>query len=297
MDDGHFQHIEEEELIQPQQSTLDSPPPSLYLTHRQQQTNQRHPYSSNDTPSTTYTSPVTPDDSFSLQQQRLQQQKQQWYDRNRSHAQQQQQPFTGDRFRQPPFHDNLHDGISDADTIDREVAATTSGLGLVSPDQHPYHSFSASIPSNLSQQYRTNDSAHSNQTNSHRRSMTAATTNSGRGTSTAEGRMASQVAPFSSDNALESLQTEVAALTEQLDHFRKTLAENKMERQRWSWWWLVKTLVKHASINLLILTLVFLVLLKRKSPIAYAIVAHVGPRLQDILHYIMQKVFFWKLTV
>jgi hypothetical protein len=103
--------------------------------------------------------------------------------------------------------------------------------------------------------------------------------------------------PSSSDNALESLQTEVAALTEQLDHFRKTLAENKMEKQRWSWQWLIKTLVKHVSINLLILTLVFVVLLRRKSPIAYAIIAHVGPRLQDILHYIVQKVFFWKLTV
>ncbi|KAI8335726.1 acyl CoA binding protein-domain-containing protein [Chlamydoabsidia padenii] len=227
MDDGFFQHIEEEELVHPQQLTMDS----TYFYNRQQPN-----YTSNNTPSTTYTSPVTPDDSIQqrLQRSSLQHQKQQWYERNRNYAQQQ-QPV--DRFR-------YNDGISEADTIDREVAATTSGLGLVPPHQHPYQS--------------------TNQP---------------------------------SENALESLQTEVAALTEQLDHFRKTLAEKKLEKQRWSGIRLIKTLVKHASINLLIIVLVFLVLLKRKSPIAYALLGYIGPRIQDILRYIMQKTFFWKLTV
>ncbi|CAO3599170.1 unnamed protein product [Absidia cylindrospora] len=172
------------------------------------------------------TSPVTPDDTTLTFPS-----KQPWHESNRRLLQ--------------PLATDYYDGMSDLDTIDREVAAATSGLGLMAPEQHPYHERVESV----------------------------------------------------SERALESLQTDVAALTEQLGHLRTSLAQKRHDKLRWTWLWLGKTVVKHASINLVILFLVFLVLLKRKSPIAYAIMGYVGSRLQDILLYLAQKMYFWKVTV
>ncbi|ORZ18131.1 acyl CoA binding protein-domain-containing protein [Absidia repens] len=195
------------------------------------------------------TSPVTPDDNtLSFPSKQQQQQQHSWHESNRLLLQ--------------PLAADYYDGMSDLDTIDREVAAATSGLGLMAPEQHPYH--------------------HYHHHHQHQQQ---------------EQQNQSELVESVSERALESLQTDVAALTEQLGHLRTSLAQRRHDKLRWTWLWLGKTVVKHASINLVILFLVFLVLLKRKSPIAYAIIGYVGSRIQNILHYLAQKMYFWKVTV
>ncbi|KAG0168707.1 hypothetical protein DFQ28_006259 [Apophysomyces sp. BC1034] len=143
---------------------------------------------------------------------------------------------------------------SDTDTIDREVAAATSNLALISPNYHPY------VPT---------EDRHS--------------------------KKQSTV----SERALESLQTEVTALSEQIDIIRRSIGEKEDRRRqlKWTWLWLVKSVAKHTFVNGIIFLLVFLVLWKRKSPIAYAIMGYTGPHLQDIMRYMTQRLVFWKTIV
>ncbi|CAO3606793.1 unnamed protein product [Cunninghamella blakesleeana] len=231
-----------------------------------------------------YTYPLTPELSPN-QQEKL---KQQWYERNRSYIQQNQSSHSSLK------HLNAtedFDTFSEADTIDREVAAATSGLGLVSPEQHPYnkhqpYSMDQKLKRRLSgQQQQNNDKAsHKSSSSIHSDIMLSHSSNNRISTS---------------ERALESLQTEVAALTEQLEHLKLTLSEKEEKRRqyRWTWLWLTNMVLKQISINLIILFLIFLVLLKRKSPIAYAIIGYVGPNIRNILIYMKSKLFVWKVTV
>ncbi|KAI8082812.1 acyl CoA binding protein-domain-containing protein [Halteromyces radiatus] len=288
--EGFFHHIKEDELTEQQE--YGSPVEPHF---NNDQPNYNPPYSSTSTATSNYTYPMTPDHSSPSQQQQqniLQQQKQQWYERNRHYVQQKQQSIINSdiqsqHHRHHPI-DNGYDGFSDVDTIDREVAAATSGLGLLSPEQHPYHMMMTNEQSGKRQSIRQSDNnqilkeqkQHGTKIDSKKKTKS---------------NTSSSVSP--SEKALESLQTEVAALTEQLDYLRIELAEKKNQKLRWSWFRLGKTLLKHTSINLVILLLAFIVLYKRKSPIAYVIIGYVGPRIQDILHYLVERLFFWKLTV
>jgi hypothetical protein len=99
------------------------------------------------------------------------------------------------------------------------------------------------------------------------------------------------------ERALENLQTDVTALTEQIDILRRGMIEKEMKRkaEKWTWGWLFKTTAKHAVVNLIILTVIFLLLLKRRSPIAYAILAYLGPWWKDIWHNLIRRLTFAKL--
>lgn len=256
---------------------------------RQNQKKSRPAYSTTSSTSN-YAYPLTPELSPN-QQEKL---KQQWYERNRSYIQQKQPPHSSlEHIKNNLNHPEEFDTFSEADTIDREVAAATSGLGLVSPEQHPYNnnkyqpfSMDPKLKRRLSgQQQQNNDKASYKSGNSvHSDIMLSYSSNN-------------QIS--TSERALESLQTEVAALTEQLEHLKLTLSEKeeKKRQYKWTWLWLTNMILKQVSINLVILFLIFLVLLKRKSPIAYAILAYVGPNIKNILIYMKSKLFFWKVTV
>jgi hypothetical protein len=102
----------------------------------------------------------------------------------------------------------------------------------------------------------------------------------------------------SSNRAIQSLQTEVAGLCEEIDHLRRTnLKQKSSSLLRWRWLWLFKSVAKHAFFNFLILLLVFFVLWRRKSPIAYAVINYAGPRTRDLIRYIFNRIVFWKITV
>ncbi|KAI7860759.1 hypothetical protein BDC45DRAFT_429663, partial [Circinella umbellata] len=101
------------------------------------------------------------------------------------------------------------------------------------------------------------------------------------------------------ERALESLQTEVTALSEQIDRLtRGMVARDERQRQlRWSWFRLIKSILKHTVINSIVLLLAFLILWRRKSPVALAIVSYVGPQTQEIMRYLVRRIVFWKVTV
>jgi hypothetical protein len=102
----------------------------------------------------------------------------------------------------------------------------------------------------------------------------------------------------SSNLVLQTLQTEVAALCEEIDHLRtRDMKKSNQSLLRWSSLWLLKSIAKQAFFNFLILMLLFLVLWRRKSPIAYAVISFAGPQLGDFMHYIFSHVVFWKVTV
>ncbi|KAI9310307.1 acyl CoA binding protein-domain-containing protein [Dichotomocladium elegans] len=156
-------------------------------------------------------------------------------------------PATAKRNRYVRPNDFLNDaaGMSDTETADREVAATTASLCITSPTSYP-------------------------PTYPH------------------------------SERALESLQTEVTALAEQLDMVRKSMAERDKRDRRlrsWSAWGLIKTVAKHTFINSLVLLLVFLILWRRRSPLALIAVDYMGPKTKDLMRYLLQHVVFWKVTV
>lgn len=102
----------------------------------------------------------------------------------------------------------------------------------------------------------------------------------------------------SSNLAFQTLQTEVAALCEEIGHLRSRDV-NKRNRSllRWSSLWLLKSVAKQAFFNFVILMLLFFVLWRRRSPIAYAVISFAGPRLKDSMHYIFRHVVFRKVTV
>lgn len=148
-----------------------------------------------------------------------------------------------------------HDGLSEADTIDREVAAATANLALSSPRQSPY----SVLPKKKH--------SHSSSTTSSKKK--------------------------DSNRALEKLQTEVTALTEQIDRLRR----QSVKDERWTSWRLVKILIKHLIANSAIFMIAFYILWKRKSPLAYSLINYIMPIIQEIIRNIIRKVVFWKITV
>lgn len=97
------------------------------------------------------------------------------------------------------------------------------------------------------------------------------------------------------NQAIQTLQIEVAALCEEIDQLRRNNVTNYMSK--WRWLWLFKSIAKHAFFNFLILMMLFIVLWRRKSPIAYAVISYAGPRLRDFMSYIFKRLMFWSVTV
>ncbi|KAI8967999.1 hypothetical protein BDF20DRAFT_799143, partial [Mycotypha africana] len=104
------------------------------------------------------------------------------------------------------------------------------------------------------------------------------------------------------DKAIHMLQTEVTALCQEIKSLQKNSHSSYKNHflsflTSWPWLWFIKSIAKHIFLNVCIFTLLFIVLRRRKSPIALAIVHHVGPRLKDFMHYLFDTTVFWKVTV
>lgn len=102
-----------------------------------------------------------------------------------------------------------------------------------------------------------------------------------------------------SDVAIENLQTEVTALSEQIDKLRASVAKDDKERRQKQYWvlWFFKTLIKHAVVNSLILVIIFVVLWKRGSPVADAFIDYLKPRMQKAMRKLLSRVVLWRVTV
>lgn len=90
--------------------------------------------------------------------------------------------------------------------------------------------------------------------------------------------------------SLERLQTEITALTEQMDRLR-------CQKNLWTLRKCLWGLIKHALADSLLLLLVFLIMWKRKSPLAYAIMDRLVPLSRTMGYRILRSVVFWKVTV
>lgn len=88
--------------------------------------------------------------------------------------------------------------------------------------------------------------------------------------------------------SIQMLQTEVAALYQKINLLQKS---NPKSIFRWRWLWFFRSVAKHAFFNFLLLMMVFLVLWRRKSPIAYAVISYGGPCLKNLLEYIFSRIF------
>ncbi|KAI8099013.1 acyl CoA binding protein-domain-containing protein [Halteromyces radiatus] len=104
-----------------------------------------------------------------------------------------------------------------------------------------------------------------------------------------------------SERTLENLQTEVTALTEQMDRLRHELQEQSITRRSFHIGWLVQTLIKHLLANCLLVGILFWIMWRRRSPFAIAFVDYLRPQIKTMLrslaHSTVKKVMFWKLTV
>jgi len=178
------------------------------------------------------------------------------------------------------------DNQSDGDTIDREVAATTAKVGMSASRR----AYTAPIVINRSKSKTTipKDSAEEDgesETETPSRKPSSSDRSKPRSDHSSRRKSTdnTRLSPVA-ERALENLQTDVTALTEQIDILRRGMIEKEMKRkaEKWTWGWLFKTTAKHAVVNLIILTVIFLFLMKRKSPIAYAVIAYLGPWWNDI---------------
>ncbi|KAI9257193.1 acyl CoA binding protein-domain-containing protein [Phascolomyces articulosus] len=184
---------------------------------------------------------------------------------------------------------------SDTDTVDREVAAATASLALQSPSYHPY------APINTTTLRKSSVDKTNNNTvtpSAAVKRSSSSNSNKNNNSNSNKEEKSSRGLPVS-ERALESLQTEVTALSEQIDRLtRGMVARDERQRQmRWSWFRLIKSIMKHTLINSLVLLLVFMVLWRRKSPVALAIVSYVGPQAQEIMRHLVRRIVFWKVTV
>jgi hypothetical protein len=77
----------------------------------------------------------------------------------------------------------------------------------------------------------------------------------------------------------------VAALNERIEMFRRDVSDKERKRrlEKSGWGWLVRATFKQALLNLVILFIIFLILWRRRSPIAYAMIAWVGPQWRELL--------------
>lgn len=93
--------------------------------------------------------------------------------------------------------------------------------------------------------------------------------------------------------AIKTLQLEVQALCEEIDELRRKDIIKTSSTLKW----LFKSIARHAFFNFLILLLVFIVLWRRKSPIAFAIIGNTGPKFKGFLRVLFNHTVFWKVTV
>lgn len=159
------------------------------------------------------------------------------------------------------------DTLSEADTIDREVAATTANLALSSPRQSPYSGGGVT-------KKKSNHSPH----------LSSSSTSS-------------KKKKKDNSRALERLQTEVTALTEQIDRLRRSSIQEKNDRKRWTASRMCMVLIKHLMANSAILIIAFYILWRKKSPIAYSVIDYIRPLMLDLLRKIIRRIVFWKITV
>ncbi|KAI8578928.1 hypothetical protein K450DRAFT_244109 [Umbelopsis ramanniana AG] len=101
--------------------------------------------------------------------------------------------------------------------------------------------------------------------------------------------------------ALENLQHEIVALNSRIDDLKGELVERNATRQRlaksnnstsetgsdddnWDTWrWVLKAAFRHAFVNIVVALLFFLLMYKRKSPIAFAIISRVRSALSSTM--------------
>ncbi|CAO0791069.1 unnamed protein product [Mucor circinelloides] len=286
LQENFLNHIEADQLTQ--EDILNSPPTSATASspyrstprHSKHYHNSRHNsfsdvVSTNDYPITPITSPGHNSVTGQWVLSQLQQQNKQNYVHPMDFLQKQQQ--------QQQQLQHQQDMLSEADTLDREVAAATSNLVLSSPRQSPY---TVSTASNNRKKTTSKPQQHS--TLSPHLSSTSTSTSSN-----------NKKKLKKSDRALEKLQTEVTALTEQIDRLRRgiKLREERDKNRKWSTLGITKVLLKHLMANSAILLITFYILWRRKSPIAYAIIGYIMPIIQDMIRKIIQRIVFWKVTV
>ncbi|ORZ00180.1 hypothetical protein BCR43DRAFT_484802 [Syncephalastrum racemosum] len=109
-----------------------------------------------------------------------------------------------------------------------------------------------------------------------------------------------ETASPTSETAVENLQTEVTALSEQIEKLRRGMAADDARRRtskRVLALWFVKTLVKHAVVNSIILLIAFAILWHRRSPMADIVLAYAKPRLQRFMRLLLSRVVLWRVTV
>ncbi|OBZ82519.1 Acyl-CoA-binding domain-containing protein 5A [Choanephora cucurbitarum] len=185
------------------------------------------------------------------------------------------------------------DLISEADTLDREVAKVTQSLTQSSPTQSPYipvH-YDARKSSQPSFSQKPSSTRKKNRTVS---ASTAHTTRSASLSSSSSLNSSKQT----SNRAIERLQTELTALTEQMDQLRQNIkTREERDRQfRWSPWYIFKLLLKHLLVNSAIFMIAFYVLWKRNSPLADKVIAYLRPWIRNIVRNILRNIVFWKVT-
>ncbi|KAL9558332.1 hypothetical protein MBANPS3_000955 [Mucor bainieri] len=83
------------------------------------------------------------------------------------------------------------------------------------------------------------------------------------------------------------LHSEVAALCREMSSLQFI---NSRSMFQWHWLWFFKSVAKHAIFNCLSSILLFFVLWRRKSPIAYVVISYVGPRLRNALQYLLSRI-------
>ncbi|GAN11461.1 hypothetical protein MAM1_0615c11024 [Mucor ambiguus] len=84
--------------------------------------------------------------------------------------------------------------------------------------------------------------------------------------------------------SIAGLQSEVTALCQGMGSLQFNVSKSVFQ---WHWLWFFKSVAKHAIFHCLSSILLFFVLWRRKSPIAYAVISYVGPRLRNVLQYLM----------
>ncbi|OAD04331.1 hypothetical protein MUCCIDRAFT_108156 [Mucor lusitanicus CBS 277.49] len=86
---------------------------------------------------------------------------------------------------------------------------------------------------------------------------------------------------------ISMLQSEVTALCREMRSLQFISSKSIFQ---WHWLWFLKSVAKHAIFNCLSSILLFFVLWRRKSPIAYAVISYVGPRVRDVLQYLTSRI-------
>lgn len=101
-----------------------------------------------------------------------------------------------------------------------------------------------------------------------------------------------------SEKALENLQTEVTALSEQIDRLTKDWKKKELSKKRYNpILWLMKAMIKHIFTNSIIFGITISILWYRESPVAIAFVNYMKYQFRLLVQQLVRKTMFWKLTV